>query len=153
MIRRPPRSTLCPYPTLFRSPSPNSSCNPCVTRKTPPALPTSSPSTMTVSSARISSASPSWIAWSRLFVAIGLRPRVDAGEPLLGVGHGRCLRVVRGLSDLGLHSLVELVPLPLVEDAVLEQVPFEARDGVLEAPLLDLLALAVPAAVVVRRMG
>ncbi len=54
--------------------SPNSSCNPCVTRKTPPARPTSSPRTITLSSARISSASPSWMAWSRLFVAIRYAP-------------------------------------------------------------------------------
>jgi hypothetical protein len=50
--------------------APNSSISPCVTRKTPPARPTSSPITITDSSARISSASPSAIACSKFFVAM-----------------------------------------------------------------------------------
>src|SRR5436190_9767385 len=37
MIRRPPRSTLFPYTTLFRSPSRPGSCRPWTTAGSPPA--------------------------------------------------------------------------------------------------------------------
>src|SRR2546430_9801885 len=35
MIRRPPRSTLFPYTTLFRSNQPSISCAPCAKKTTP----------------------------------------------------------------------------------------------------------------------
>src|SRR5687767_11672736 len=131
---------------------PNSSWSPCVTRKTPPALPTSSPITMTVSSERISSASPSWMACSRFFSAISSL-RVDALERLLGLGEGRLLRVLARLGDLGLNLGGDLFFPCLIEDPVLQEVPLEAGDGVLQPPLLDLLALAVAAVVVVGGVG
>src|SRR5829696_587626 len=132
---------------------PNSSWSPCVTRKTPPALPTSSPITITVSSERISSASPSWMACSRFFSAMPLTLRVDALQRLLGVGVGRLFRVVARLGDLGLDRGRDLFLPPLVEEPVLHQVPLEAHDRVLLAPFLDLLALAIPAVVIVVGVG
>src|SRR5918997_5545510 len=129
---------------------PNSSWSPCVTRKTPPARPTSSPMTMTVSSARISSASPSWMACKRFFSAISLTLRVDALERLFGVGVGRFFRVVARLGDLGFDPTLDLFLPVLIEEAVLHQVLLEADYRVLQPPLLDLLALAIPAVVVVR---
>src|SRR2546430_5815551 len=36
MIRRPPRSTLFPYTTLFRSPPARAHCRPCVRGRKPP---------------------------------------------------------------------------------------------------------------------
>src|SRR5918997_6954697 len=129
---------------------PNSSWSPCVTRKTPPALPTSSPITITVSSVRISSASPSWMACSRFFSAISLTLRVDALERLLGVGVGRLLGVVARLGDLGFDPTLDLFLPVLIEEPVLLEILLEADYRVLQPPLLDLLALAVPAVVVVR---
>src|SRR5215203_2180399 len=129
---------------------PNSSSNPCVTLKTPPALPTSSPSTITDSSERISSASPSWMACSRFFVAIGtLSLRVDAGEHVFGIGERGVLGVFARLCDLSLYTLRDLIPPRLVQDVVLHQVLLEANDGVFLAPLLYLLALSVSTVVVV----
>src|SRR5215208_1764129 len=130
--------------------APNSSCNPCVTLKTPPALPTSSPSTITDSSERISSASPSWMAWSRFFVAIGIpKPPRRRRRGRLGVGERGVLCVFTRLCDLSLYALRDLISLRLVQDAVLHQILLEADDGVLLAPLLYLLALAVSTIVVV----
>src|SRR5215216_7679845 len=128
---------------------PNSSWSPCVTRNTPPARPTSSPIIITVSSERISSASPSWMACSRFFSAISLTLRVDALERLFGVGEGGFFRVLARLGDLGLNlGRYLLFPL-LVEEPVLHQILLEADDRVLLAPLLDLFALAVAPVVVV----
>src|SRR5215208_2258483 len=129
---------------------PNSSWSPWVTLNTPPALPTSSPITITVSSARISSASPSWIACNRFFSAISLTLGVDALERLFGIGEGRLFRVLARLGDLRLYLGRYLLSPLLVEEPVLHQILLEAHDRVLLAPLLDLLALAVAPVVVVR---
>ena len=58
--------------------SPNSAHRPSVARKTPPFLPTSSPSTMTVSSRRISSASVSRIASMNVRGGISRRLRTSS---------------------------------------------------------------------------
>src|SRR3712207_2299817 len=105
--------------------SPNSSWSPCVTLKTPPARPTSSPRTITVSSARISSARPSWIACKRLFSVISLILRVDALERLFGVREGRVLGVLARLGDLGPDLGLRFFFLLLVEEAVLHQILLE----------------------------
>src|SRR5215212_2105434 len=132
---------------------PNSSWSPWVTLNTPPALPTSSPITITVSSARISSASPSWIACSRFFSAISLTLGVDALERLFGIGEGRLFRVLARLGDLRLYLSRYLLSPLLVEEPVLHQILLEAQDRVLLAPLLDLLTLAVTPVVVIRGVG
>src|SRR5215208_483446 len=116
---------------------PNSSWSPWVTLNTPPALPTSSPITITVSSARISSASPSWIACNRFFSAISLTLGVDALERLFGIGEGRLFRVLARLGDLRLYLGRYLLSPLLVEEPVLHQILLEAHDRVLLAPLLD----------------
>src|SRR5512133_3229935 len=63
-----------------RSP-PTASCSPCVARKTPPNLPTSSPSTTTSGSRRISVRSASFTAWMTFRVAMSglLLPRRHPG--------------------------------------------------------------------------
>src|SRR6266480_5282900 len=43
MIRRPPRSTLFPYTTLFRSPVPTAPCTPTWKTSSPTARPSTSP--------------------------------------------------------------------------------------------------------------
>ena len=67
--------------------SPNSSRNPCVTRKTPPRVAMSSPSTTTRSSAAISSCRVSWIAVTTFF-SVTRRPlrRTRAARGVDGSG-------------------------------------------------------------------
>src|ERR671917_2275939 len=132
---------------------PNSSWSPCVTRNTPPARPTSSPITITLSSERISSARPSWMACNRFFSAISLTLRVDAFERLFGVGEGCFFRVVARLGDLGFDLRRNLFFPVFIQEPVLHQVLLEADDGVLQPPLLDLLALAVAAVLGLRGGG
>src|SRR5512133_674357 len=86
-----------------RSP-PNSSCSPCVARKTPPNLPTSSPRTTTSGSRRISVRSASFTAWITFRVAMSeiLRPRRHAG--IRGDGRAQLLQLLPLLPQrLGVH--------------------------------------------------
>src|SRR5215467_3450315 len=91
--------------------SPNRSRSPAVARKTPPARPTSSPSTSTVSSRASSTWKPSLIASTMKSSAIPAlaqgRRREDIGvvEDELGIG----LRLGLGLGDPGAHDLERLV--------------------------------------------
>src|SRR5215510_13184442 len=73
--------------------SPNSSYSPCVAPNAPPYGPTSSPSTKTLSSRRISSASASRIA-SRYESSC-----IEIGDRLLGLRIGRAHRELDRLVD------------------------------------------------------
>src|ERR671916_553425 len=121
---------------------PNSSWSPCVTRNTPPARPTSSPITITVSSERISSARPSWMPCNKFLSAISLTLRVDALERLFGIGVGGFFCVVARLGNLGFDLRPHLLLSLLVEEPVLHQIFLKADYRVLQPPLLDLLTLA-----------
>src|SRR5215216_3531847 len=113
---------------------PNSSWRPCVTRNTPPAR-------------------PSWMACKRFFSAIFLALRVDAFERLFGIGERRLFGVVARLGDLGFDLGRQLLFLLVVQNPVLLEILLETDYRVLQAPLLDLLALAIPSVVVVGGVG
>src|SRR5215204_6357903 len=71
------------------------------------------------------------------------------GEYVFGVGEWGVLSVLARLCDLSLYALRDLIPLRLIQDAVLHEVLLESDDGVLLAPLLYLFAFPVPSVVVV----
>src|SRR5215212_9652535 len=93
------------------------------------------------------------MACKRFFSAIFLALRVDAFERLFGIGERRLFSVVARLGDLGFDLGRHLLFLLVVQNPVLLEVLLEANDGVFEAPLLDLLALAIPPVVVVGGVG
>src|SRR4029077_893761 len=155
--RRPPIAAPIEVPTIWLSvsgvsitrSSPNSAQRPSVARKTPPFLPTSSPSTMTVSSRSISSRMPSRIASMKVLSAISRRAsrpslagapgRWLLGRPVLGVDplhRGRRLRirlglgVVRRVVDGGLDGGLDPGRGLLREDPGLDQLRPEARHRV-----------------------
>src|SRR5262245_14950439 len=86
---------------------PNRSRRPAVARKTPPARPTSSPRTMTLSSRSISTWRPSFTASTRVLLDIGVprdEARIGLGESL-GTRDARPHRLLRVVGD-GLDELV-----------------------------------------------
>src|SRR5438105_4047226 len=129
--------------------SPNLACRPSVARKTPPFLPTSSPSTQTRSSRSISSSSASRMPSIRVLTAISALPPRGGGSPkgrrggrthplnlehvLEQVVRGRRRRRLGGLHrlvHLGGAVLLDLLVLRLGEDRLLQQIGAEALDGV-----------------------
>src|SRR5690348_7082305 len=134
--------------------SPKRSRSPAVARKTPPARPTSSPSTRTFSSRASSTWKASLIASTISRSAIPalaeIRRRIDVGvlEDEVGIGVG--LRL--GGGDAGTHQLERLVPDRRVEvvaeDAEPAQVALVAAEALVPLLLLDALEVDVDARVV-----
>src|SRR5438552_5724318 len=131
--------------------TPKRSCKPAVARKTPPALPTSSPMTMTVSSRASSVCSASFTASTRRRSAIAHpRRRVDVRvveeEPDVGI------RLRLGLCDAGAHGLRRLrldLRLEIVgEHAELPQVALVAAKALILLLFLDALEIDVGARIV-----
>src|SRR4051794_17923709 len=134
--------------------APNRSSRPAVARKTPPARPTSSPSTIT-SSSRASSA---WSAWftastsvSSAMADVGRRVDVGVAEEQLWVGRGRglgsgdaCTKQVLCFFPHGLGPLVVEQPDPAQERLVLP-------DALARPLFLDAHRIDVGARIVCRR--
>src|SRR5215475_14487043 len=134
--------------------SPKRSRSPAVARKTPPARPTSSPMTMTVSSRASSTWKPSLIASTMKSSGIPalaqVRRRKDVGivEDELGIG----LRLGLGCRDSLPHRLERLV-LDLfggrvVEHAEAPEIGLVAADALVALLLLDAIEVDVGARVV-----
>src|SRR5215213_7955 len=144
---------------------PNRSRKPAVARKTPPARPTSSPMTRTVSSRSISTWSASLTASTRNFSAKDppqLIEVVRERRQRLGVGaveHERDvgLRLGLRLLDPVAHQLqrpvLHLVRVRVRENPEPPQVAVVARDALVRDGVLDPLLVDVARRVVGRRMG
>src|SRR6187397_1474929 len=131
--------------------SPNSSIHPALMRKTPPRLPTSSPSRMTRSSAAISSCSASRIAVTTFFSLKGSGLAFEEDVPHRGFG--RWIGGVPGGGergvDLALDLEAEFLRPDVVEDLLGPQVLPEHVHGVVVAGLLHLVPWTVGLVVVV----
>src|SRR3954447_4337579 len=138
--------------------SPKRSRSPAVARKTPPARPTSSPMTITVSSRASSTWKPSLIASTMKSSAIPAlaqvrwRDDVRVVEDELGIG----LRLGLGLGDSLPHLLerlvLDLLGGRLVEHAEPAEVRVVAADALVALLLLDAVEIDVGARIVGRRM-
>src|SRR4051812_10908551 len=122
---------------------PNLSNRPSVSLKTPPAAPTSSPTSTTVGSRSISWAMPSATAWRYVVSATVAPPRGAAVGPDLRLDDGRrglragpCERL--GVSDLRPGLLVDLVERCLV-DARGDEPRALGRNRVARLPRRDLV--------------
>src|SRR5690242_19978573 len=138
--------------------SPKRSRSPAVARKTPPARPTSSPMTITVSSRASSTWKPSLIASTMKSSGIPalaeIRRRQDVGvvEDELGIG----LRLCLGRRDPGAHQLerlvLDLLGRRVVEDAEAAEIGVVAADALVALFLLDAVEVDVGARIVCGRV-
>src|SRR5574342_514157 len=155
---------------------PNSSCSPCVARKTPPKRPTSSPITTTLGSRRISRRRASFTAWMTLRVGTVSPLAIAADARVLGQGGAQLLELLALLPQrpgvdvveeglkrrlllegLGLgQGLLDLLPglglearvLPVGKGPAGLQVQPHPPDGVLPLPGLEQLRRPVGLGVV-----
>src|SRR4051795_3267413 len=138
--------------------SPKRSRNPAVARKTPPARPTSSPITITVSSRASSTWKPSLIASTMkssgipALAQVRRRKDIRVVEYELGIRGRLCL----GLGDAGAHRVERLV-LDLLGGCVVEhteaaEIGVVATDALVALLLLDAVEVDVGARVVGRGM-
>src|SRR6185369_4214984 len=130
---------------------PNWSISPSVSLKTPPAAPTSSPISTTVSSRAISWAMPRATAWRYVVsgtigppggATVGPHLGLDDGRGRLRAGPRECL----GLGDLGSRLVVDRVQRGFV-DATCNEPRALGGDGVAGLPRLDLLVRPVLAGI------
>src|SRR5579884_4135510 len=138
--------------------SPKRSRSPAVARKTPPARPTSSPSTITVSSRASSTWSASFTASTRNFSAIPalaeVRGRDDIGvvedelRVRLGLGFGRRDPLPHRLEGV----VLDLLGGRVVEHAELAEIAVVAADALVALLLLDALEVDIGPRVVGRRV-
>src|SRR5215475_9842895 len=136
--------------------SPNRSRRPAVARKTPPARPTSSPITITVSSRASSTWKPSLIASTMkssgipALAQVRRREDVRVVEDKLGIGLG--LRLGRGdsLSHRLERLVLDLLGRRVVQDAEPVEVALVAADALVALLLLDAVEVDVGARVVGR---
>src|ERR1700730_15758137 len=133
--------------------SPNCPCRPSVARKTPPFLPTSSPSTQTRSSRSISSWSASLRPSISVLIATSSSLLEHVLEQVLGKGWCRRFGDLDRLVHLGRAVLLDLLVRRLGEHRLLHEVGAEALDGVAPEKRLQLLLRAVAPLVVVGRVG
>src|SRR3954454_6257044 len=138
--------------------SPKRSRNPAVARKTPPARPTSSPITITVSSRASSTWKPSLIASTMKSSGIPALAQVRRREDIRVVEHelGIRLRLCLGLGDAGAHRLerlrLDLLGGRVVEHTEAAEVGVVAADALVALLLLDAVEVDVGARVVGRGM-
>src|SRR5438477_1009576 len=136
--------------------SPKRSRSPAVARKTPPARPTSSPMTMTVSSRSSSTCSASFTASTRKSSAIPALPKVRRREDVGVVEDQLGIRLRLGLG--GRYSLphllkrlfLDLLGHGVVEHAEPPEVALVAADAFVALLLLDAVEVDVRARVVGR---
>src|ERR1700719_3569223 len=143
---------------------PKRSTSPLVVRKTPPSLPTSSPSTMTRGSRSISSARPLLIASTMLRCGISVRPPskqlgallkdalrgvlINVLEEVLGTGERGCHGRLEGSLDLVAELLGHLCLAALVPQAQGGQVLLDPLDRVPPACFLVLVRVLITRRVV-----
>src|SRR5437588_2914168 len=146
--------------------APNSSISPSVARKTPPNLPTSSPSTTTRGSRRISIFSASLTAWMMFHTGISrtsvrvlvARQRRQVGALALELGRQLREHVVEhaldgrqpdllGVGQRGGELIGQLLPVARLELARVDAAPLEVRspalDRIAQLPLLGFVGVAV----------
>src|SRR6266566_6808831 len=134
--------------------SPNRSRSPAVARKTPPARPTSSPITITVSSRASSTWSASFTASTRNFSAIPalaeIRRRKDVGvlEDELGIRVGFGFRLGDALPDQLERLVLDHLRGRVVEHAEAAEIRVVAADALVALLLLDAVEVDVRGRVV-----